>query len=512
MNYFNPFVTTMAGQLSKIILLLLLSIPFAGFAQSKKKVDIEQADAMQFDEKIVANAHRLLGNVIIRHNNIRMWCDSAYSYTHANMVDAFGNVHILKDDTLHLYANFVNYNGDTKWAEAYGNVKLVNKTVTLTTDTLNYDMNRSIGYYDDYGTVQDSANTLNSKIGEYYTNIDKAFFKTDVDVVTSTYRLLSDTLIYEPQTGIASIVGPTTIYDEKDTLIASEGFYNTKTGYSELFKRPVIKTEEQEVIADSIFYNKTTGEGLARGDASVHDIKNKIFVKGKHITYNELQETALVTDSAHLLFYSEKDTLFLHADTLRMVPDTIPNEKLILAYFKVKFFREDLQGKCDSLAYWSKDSTIQLYHQPVIWTGDNQMSSEYIEMISIDKENQRIEMKRQAFIIAMEDSAKFNQIKGRNMTGFVRKNDLYKIDVDGNGQSIYYARDDKGILGLNKAESSNIQIKLQESKVTRIAFITSPDGELLPLLDIAEEDKQLPGFIWLDAIRPKSFKDIFIQE
>ena len=122
------------------VLLLLILLPSFLSAQTKKKVEIEQAEVMQFDEKIIANAHRLLGDVIIRHQNIRMWCDSAYSYTNANMVDAFGHVQILKDDTLHLDANFVNYNGDTKWAEAYGNVKLINKSVELSTDTLHYDM------------------------------------------------------------------------------------------------------------------------------------------------------------------------------------------------------------------------------------------------------------------------------------------------------------------------------------------------------------------------------------
>ncbi|WP_423127401.1 OstA-like protein [Gaoshiqia sp. Z1-71] len=496
----------------KLILLLLVLFPFVLYAQQKRKVDIEQADVMQFDEKIIANAHRLLGNVIIHHNNVRMWCDSAYSYTNVNMVDAFGKVHIIKDDTLHLYANFVKYNGDTRWALARGDVRLVNKSVVLTTDTLKFDMNRNIGYYDYYGTVKDSANTLYSKIGEYYTNLDKAIFKTEVKAVTPSYTLVSDTLIYNPQTGVASIVGPTTIYDEKDTLDATSGFYHTKTGYAELYERPVIRTEEQHVVADSIFYNKTSGDGLALGNASVHDFKNKIIVRGNHLVYNDIQKNALVTDSAHFLFYSEKDTLFLHADTLKMIPDTIPDEKQLLAYFRVKFFREDLQGKCDSLVYWSKDSTIQLFHAPVVWSGANQMSSEYMEVITKDKENQFIEMKRSAFIISQEDSVRFNQIKGRNMTGFIRRNDLYKIDVDGNGQSLYYARDDNGLIGLNKAESSNIRISLKESKVNKIAFITSPDGQLLPIPDLMDEDKTLPGFIWLDDIRPKSVYDIFIKE
>jgi lipopolysaccharide export system protein LptA len=497
---------------NRTCLLLLLLLPLSIFSQTKRKVDIEQADYLQYDEKIIANAQRLIGNVIIRHNNIRMWCDSAYSYTDTSMVDAFGHVHILKDDTLHLYANFINYNGDRKWAVATGKVRMVNKSITLTTDTLNFDMASNIGYYDDYGTVKDSATTLYSKIGEYYANTDKAHFKTEVEVLSEDYTLTSDTLIYDTKTQVVSIVGPTNIKDEESNLYAESGFYNSGTGDVELYRNPEIITEEQKINADSIFYNKTTGDGRAAGNASVEDFKNRMIVKGNRIIYNDLNETALATDSAHLLLYSEKDTLFLHADTLKSIPDSIPDEKLVMAYFQVKFFREDMQGKCDSLVYWSKDSTIQLFKEPVIWSENNQMTSTYIEMIRQGNGLDLIKMQQNAFIIAMEDSVKFNQIKGRNMLGYVRENELYKIDVDGNGQSVYYARDDNGIIGLNKAQSSKIEIYLKESKVNKIVFITSPDGQLLPLFQISEADKVLPGFKWWDEIRPKKVSDIFIKQ
>lgn len=496
----------------RIGLLLLLVMPGSLIAQTKRKVEIEQADALLHNEAIIANAQRLIGNVRIRHNNIVMWCDSAYSYTDVNVVDGFGNVHILKDDTLHLYADFVNYNGDTKWARARRHVKLINKTTTLTTDSLNYDMNVGIGYYDNYGTIVDSTSTLNSKIGEYYVDEDRAYFKTEVKTVTEDYTLESDTLIYELGTGVASIVGPTNIYDEKNNLYAIDGYYNTRTGKADLYKRPVITSKEQNITADSIFYDKVTGNGLARGNADIHDLKNKVIVKGNRAVYNDIEETSQVTDSAQFWFYSEQDTLFLHADTLKTIPDSIAGEKIVQAYFDVRFYRADMQGKCDSLVYWSKDSTIQLFREPVIWSEANQMTADYIEMITVDRENQTIDMKGNSFIIAQEDSAKYNQIKGRDMTGFVRRKDLYRIDVDGNGESLYYARDDNGIIGLNKAQGSNIQIFLKERKVVRIVFVTSPDGQLSPVAEVTEEEKILPGFVWLDEIRPKSYSDIFLNK
>lgn len=504
--------STKAFSLLRIWLLFFLVLPYCLIAQTKKKVEIEQADALLHNEAIIANAQRLIGNVQIRHNNIRMWCDSAYSYTDVNMVDGFGHVHILKDDTLHLYADFVNYNGDTKWAKARRHVKMVNKSTTLTTDSLNYDMNRGIGYYDNYGTVIDSTSTLNSKIGEYYVSEDKAYFKTEVKTITDDYTLESDTLIYELKTGTVSIVGPTNIYNEKSNLYAIDGFYNTRTGKADLYKRPVITSDQQQITADSIFYDKVSGDGIALGNADMHDLKNHVIVKGNRVIYNDIAEISQVTDSAQFWFYSEQDTLFLHADTLKTIPDSIPDEKIVKAYFHVRFFRADMQGKCDSLIYWSKDSTIQLFREPVVWSGTNQMTSEYMEMITQDKENQTVEMQGNAFIIAQEeDSAQFNQIKGRDMTGYIRKKDLYKIDVDGNGESIYYARDDNGIIGLNKAQGSNIVIFLKEKKISRIVFVTSPDGQLSPITEVMEEERTLPGFIWMDDQRPKSYRDIFLK-
>lgn len=497
---------------SQLFLLLLVFLPAFVFAQTKKKVEIKNADTMEYSERVIANAQRLIGHVEIKHNNILMWCDSAYSYTDTNVVEAFGHVHILKDDTLNLYSDFLNYNGDLKWAVVSGHVKLVNKNITLTTDSMDYDLNKSVGYYTEYGTVKDSTSTLVSKIGEYYASLNKAYFKTDVEAFSDDYTLSSDTLIYDTQTKVVSIVGPTSIQDGDNNLYAENGFYNSLTGNVELYRNPEIITKEQTIDADSIYYNKASGNGRAIGKAKIEDFKNQMIVKGNLITYNDQAKTAMATDSAHFLLYSDQDTLYLHADTLKSIPDTIPDQKLVMAYFHVKFFREDMQGECDSMVYWSSDSTIQLFHDPVIWSGSNQMTASYIEMIQQANGPDLVKMEQNTFIIAQEDSSRFNQIKGRNMLGYIQNNQLYKIDVDGNGQSLYYASDKNGIIGLNKAQSSSISIFLENSKVKRIVFIKSPDGQLIPLLNISQDEKILPGFKWLDDARPKKVTDIFDKQ
>jgi len=568
----------MGSRLSFICLICVLAFSGNTLAQNRKKVQILNADIGAYNERIVANAQRLLGNVNITVDGALMWCDSMYSYTN-NSVDAFGNVHIVRGDTLDMYADFINYNPDTKLAKARRNVRLIDKQVTLTTDSLDYSMTNDLASYSYSGTVKDTTNVLTSKIGQYYVNEKKAYFKTKVDVITKDYQIKSDTLIYFTNSRKVFLEGPTRIFNEKDTLYAEFGWYDSLKGISKLTKKPKIWNAKQNVKADSILYDKEKGEGLALGRARIQDIENSIIVVGNRIQYNDITKMAYATDSAVLIQYSETDSLFLHADRLRTMPDTTKTKKsaltekdkkptlknpdksqlgslltkdslkvkplvadslkmnpahsdsltikgfaadtsatkpakdarLVLAYHKVRFFRDDLQGKCDSLAYFSKDSTIQLYTEPVIWSGKNQMSANYIEMINRSKDPDMVIMKEDAFIISMEDdSIRFNQIKGKNMVGFVRKNELYKIDVNGNGQSNYFAHDDKGeIIGLNKAESSNIIIYLTDGKVKKIAFVRSPEGELKPMADIEDGDKLLPGFKWHSEIRPVSKEDIF---
>ena len=563
-------------------LICLLAFPGNSKAQNRKKIDILHCDLLDVNEQIVANARRLLGNVNITVDGALMWCDSLYSYTN-NTVDAFGNVHIVRGDTLNMYADFVNYDGNIKFAKARRNVRLIDKEVTLTTDSLDYSMVNDLASYNYNGTVTDSTNVLNSVIGQYYVNEKKAYFKTKVDAVTKDYRIKSDTLIYFTDTKKVFIEGPTHIYNEKDTLYSEYGWYDSMNGIARLTKKSRIWNEKQKVKADSIFYDKPKGEGLAMGNARIQDIENKIIVVGNRIEYNDITKIAFATDSAMLIQYSETDSLYLHADYLRTMPDTtitnvpepekklvanaaikilvpdslnnaatpkitasdsliaipapfaltntrlatdtLKNEtlvtdtlhtdkkkdaRLVLAYHKVRFFRDDFQGKCDSLAYWSKDSTIQLFIDPVIWSARNQISAKYIEMINRTKDPDEIRMKEDAFIVSMEDdSIRYNQIKGKNMVGYIHSNELTKIDVNGNGQSNYYASDQTGIIGLNKAESSNITIYMNKGKVKKIAFIKSPEGELKPLGDLDNSDKLLPGFKWLADIRPKNKEDIF---
>ncbi len=496
-----------SGRITCLILFVLFS--FVTTAQEKKRIDILQAGEMSSNEKIVSDAQRLIGDVILKHIDALMYCDSAYSYTNANKVDAFGRVHINQGDSVHLYADKVYYNGDISMARSIGNVRLQNRNATLYTDTLDYQLNTNIGSYDDNGKIVDSINVLTSVIGRFLVDENRAWFYQDVKGVGEKYELYSDTISYNTETGRIYIESPATIRDSSGILYAKGGWYDTGTGHAFLTKDPVVFNEERQLKGNVIEYYRDTGEGFANGAVEIYDLRNKMVVTGETATYNEIQKRAMVTDSAVLILYSREDSLFLHADTLRVMPDTIDGERIVIAYWGVRFWRADIQGVCDSLCYFSKDSTVQLFADPILWSENRQLLADYIEMKSNANAPDELRMHNNSFIVSQLDSVMFDQIKGRNMVGYVRENELFRIDVDGNGQTLYYAQDEGKRIGLNKAESSKITIYFNEGKISKISLLSNAEGTLKPMFQLVDSDRRLSGFMWREELRPVSKTDIF---
>ena len=488
---------------------LLVSISFFSFSQERKMVEILGAGSLEANERIASNAQRLIDTVRIRHKNILMWCDSAYTYTGTNRVDAFGRVHIQQNDTLHLYANKVFYDGDISFARAWGNVKLINKSTTIYTDTLDYDLAANISYYDDSGKIVDSTTTITSIIGRYFINDDLLNLYKNVIVVNDKYTLNSDTVGYNTETSLITINGPTTIRDSANTLYAENGWYDSNTGEAEFLKNPVISNETQNIAANYIHYSKETKSGKALGSVKITDLENSSIIMGNFAVYNDLQKTAMVTDSAVYMNYNDGDTLYLHADTLRTIPDTIPDKKIVFGYHKVRFFRSDIQGICDSMVYFTHDSIIQLHNSPVLWSEIHQLTADLIEMKQFANAPDELHLSRNSFIISKQDTNMYDQIKGKEMVGYIVNKKLNNIEVNGNGQTLYYTRDKEEIIGLNRAESSKISIRFKDGKINTISFLKAPEGELKPLFDLKEEDKKLKGFDWKINLRPISKSDIF---
>ncbi len=508
-NIFTKSLTKYVG------LILLYTIigntqPIKAQNTARKMIHIDTAGYYRSGGAVVKNADRLLYGVKLTHENTIMHCDSAWFYQKKNSVDAFGRVHIISNDTIHLWANFINFDGNTEVAKATGNVILKDPQITLTTERLDFDLKNNVSYYNNFGKIIDSTNTLTSIVGRYYSETKDAFFKDSVFVFNEDFTLHSDTLKYNTETEIVYIYGETRIFGDSTYLYTEEGWFDTQNKYSELTKNSTIRKAESQLEADTIYYNDQTGAGNAFGNVIINDFENRMIVAGQKADYDDFTKYATVTDSAYFVQYNASDSLFMHADTLLTMPDTSAvDAKMLIAYYDTKFYKTDLQGICDSLLYFAKDSSIHLYMDPVVWTKENQMTATDILLKNNSTPPNEVFLNDNAFIVQEVDSVSFNQIKGKDMIGYIRGQQLYLVDVNGNGQSIFYPSDESGKTGVNKAESSNILIYLKENAISRITFVSSPTGTMNPLTQAVEEDKMLEGFKWRANERPQSKYDLF---
>lgn len=477
-------------------------------AQEKTRIDILYSETLQFDRRMGENFKRLVGNVRLRHEEVIMFCDSAHLYDRDNEVRAFGNIRVNQGDTLQLYGDQLTYRGDTRVAKVRNNVVLRDRKSELKTDHLDFNMNTNIGYYFNGGRMENKENVLTSKRGYYYANDEIFYYSDSVVMVNPDYTIHCDTLKYDSRYATAYFMSPTIIRGEDLDIYCENGWYNLDLELSQFNQNAFISTSEQIIRGDSLFYDRGNGFGKAIGNIEINDTTENIILRGHYAEYFEEPESSLVTDSALFIQFSETDTLYLHADTLTSATDSLQN-RLLRAFHNVRMYRSDFQAVCDSLAYSFSDSVIRMYHKPIIWSDENQLTAEYIQIMTRDRKLDRMELNRSSFIISQEDSVRFNQIKGKDMTGFFREGQLYLIRVTGNGESIYYARDEAGIIGVNKAVCSNIEIRVEKGKVRKIRFLNSPEGTFTPPFQVRPEEMILKGFQWAEKLRPVDKNDLF---
>jgi len=201
----------------------------------------------------------------------------------------------------------------------------------------------------------------------------------------------------------------------------------------------------------------------------------------------------------------------LKTDTAKFNPADTVQARIIKAYHGVKVFKTNIQAKTDSLFYTSADSTLRCYSNPIIWSEGSQQVGDTIYVQFKNKKLNNLQSIRNAFLVnTPKDSLRFNQIKGRLMTGFFHDGKLKTLYVDGNAESIYYTQDDstKVYKEMNQTLSSRIKFifKSKENAIEDIVYIKGVEGALNPENEIAK-DHALKGFSWKPSERPKSKKD-----
>ncbi len=511
-----------------LLIISLISSLLVCNAQPKKPTRIEllHADFADFDQSINSEAQRLIGNVSFKHENAFMYCDSAYLYKDKNNLEAFSHVRIVQGDSVTLRGKRLYYNGNTQMANVFDDVVMTDSKMTLNTSRLDYDMNRDIASYNDSAHIVDADNVLTSKLGYFFSNTHDLFFRKDVILVNPRYTMTCDTLRYNTLSKISYFLGPTFIQSKENLIYCENGWYNTDKQTSSFYKNAYLKTKTQILKGDTVYYDRNNGIGKGFGNVSVNDSVNKVIISGEYAEHHEVTDSSFVTGKAMMTQIFDTDSLFLHGDTLMAIADqktiktdTSRNKKRdLFAFHHVKLYKNDLQGTCDSLVYNYRDSTIKLFRNPVLWSGLNQLTADSVTIQTENSEITKMYLVNSAFIVSRADSAetgivdslRFNQIRGKNMTGLFTKNKLYRINVEGNGQTIYYAKNKaQKDFGVNRADCSDLVIFVDENKVNKIILLKEPDGTLYPIRELSPKDLRLKGFTWKNELRPMTREDIF---
>lgn len=479
--------------------------------RKKTRIHIEHYDKATFS-KSMGDVQRLIGHVKMRHDSAYFFCDSAYFYQKTNSFDAYQNVHIIVNDSVEIFSDLLNYDGNTRFAEFHDNVLLRDDSTMLYTEYLTYDRNLHLASYPDSATTVRGDKTLKSRYGYYRDRLKEFSFFQNVEVYSPKYQMYTDTLYYN--TGIEKMWfhGPTTIINKENVLEGKHGYYLVNEDHVFLDKRPYMHNDTQQMWSDSIFYDRNRGLAQAYSQVDMIDTSYQVIMRGDYMEMWENKGLSFATDSAYAISYDGGDSLYIHGDTLFLHFDKQKEEaEKLIARRHVRFFKSDMQGKCDTLTYLMADSTIRMRVTPVLWAEDSQLTGTDIDIKLKDHAVDCVVQRGNAFIISQDSIEGFNQIKGQDIISRFKEGNIHRVNVEGeNAETIYWIRDDEGgLIGIDVAKSENMVIEMEKQSISIIKSFKDINETMYPEEDLKEPSRYLSGFVWHDEARPRDKDDIF---
>ncbi|WP_461598786.1 OstA-like protein [Winogradskyella sp.] len=519
------------NSLKNLLFIITIFLSAFSFAQEKQKITIEYAGIATSDPEIEDGALVFLRDesqqVHFVHKGVNLWCDKAVYYQDQDYIEAFSNVNMKQGDSISMIAKYIDYSGKTEIAVAKGDVVLTEPNSVLTTDKLYFDRTRQLAYYDTSGkVVRDSSGTITSQIGRYYMTAKKYQFTKDVVLVNPDYTLNTDRLDFFPDNGHAYLFGPSTIVGEESKIYTERGFYDTNANTGYFQRNSKIDYDSRTIEGDSIYFNRNRSFASATNNITVTDTLNNSIVKGHYAEVWRDKDSVFITKRALAITVQERDSVYLHADTL-MVTGKEDN-RITRAYYNAKLYKSDLAGKADSihvnhktgltelinLRRFSSTDAFAIARKPVLWNLGNQMTGDTIHLISNVKTEKLDSLKvfNNSFLVSKDTISDdgYNQIKGQRLIGLFRDNELYNVDVIKNAETIRYMRNEANeLIGIQKSKSGSINIQIVEQAIEEVRFINQIDGNIFPEPDFPRNARRLRGFDWRGEERPNSVDDLF---
>ena len=279
------------------------------------KIEIIKSDRATYIIENGTEQRYLAGKVRLHHQDAFLLCDSA-SIDAADNVKAYGDVVIIQDDTVHIFADSMVYNGYIRVADLYGDVILDHGGKKLFTSELNYNLNTKIGTYHTRSTLTDDRTHLSSNRGYYHVNTDEAFFKDSVIVVDPEFSLKTDTLRFNTAENTAYFLAPTLILQDSALIYTNSGYYNIDKREAQFSGRPQYRRNQQLAEADTMFYEGASKVIILAGKAWSKDSIR--YASADRIRFEELTKNTRLEGTA----YFKDDKQSVRSDTITYNTDS----------------------------------------------------------------------------------------------------------------------------------------------------------------------------------------------
>ncbi len=502
-------------KITRVLIFSLIILPFFSIGQKSERIQYKADELFEFREK-GKKIRKLTGNVVFAQEGTTMYCDSSLYYVRDNVMEAFGHVKIVDDSTI-ITSNKLVYDGKKKTAKLREQVVYTHGEQQLFTDFLDYNTDTEVANYFNGGTLKDSTNTLSSEIGYLYNLEDYAQFRTNVSLKAPDYTLESDTLNYDTNTKVAVTLGRTVITNEDGSVLhAKGGEFRTEDDQSD-FVNGNIETEDYYLEGDELFFDDLNQYYKAVGNVQIIGKNDDVILYGDEGFTDKNREISKVYGHAYMKRMLERDTFYISADTLVSIDSEYDSAKRVLAYNNVKLWRYNLQGVADSASYFLSDSTILLYNDPLIWNLDNQIEGDSIAIEISEDQIKTMTVLQNSFLIGIDTISNYNQVKGRTMKATFVEGIISRIDVNGNGEALYYVLDESDsteitTMGMNRILCSDLTMRFINEELDNISFYKKPEAKFIPPHELTDDMQRLKGFLWRGDDRPTFEEVVFLSE
>lgn len=483
----------------------LLFAAAAALAQPQR-VEVKNADQLVIENRESGPVRYLIGNVILAQDTMTMYCDSAVLDPGRNFVEAHRNVRIVTSSRVQVFADRMEYDGQTKIARLFDRIRLEQDSVRLLTDRMEYDRVQRVGRYTEGGRLIDPRNTLTSRIGLYYPDSRTAEFQDSVRLVNERYTLNAARLRYRTDIKTAYFIAATYIKTEdgKD-LFTDDGWFDTRLNRTLLYSRPWYRDSSYFLRADTIYYDDSLKQGRARCGVSMHNADSTLQVNADSAAFFGDTREVLLTDHPYLIQRFDADTLLLIADTLYSIDDSANGRQRLRAFGRATVWMRDLQAIADSLEYNRIDSTLHLFKDPVLWSGMNQLSGDTIRLWMQNQTADSLLADGRAMVISRNDSLFDDQVKGRVLKAKFKNEQIARLRVEGNSESMYLVKDNEKRVGLNRSFSQSLRVELKDNEPQTIVFIQEPEATFFPVHEVWGQQNQLDGYKWRVDEKPAGY-------